>query len=65
MTTATAQAATNLAFIKFTLTKLHGTNGKISFGGKFIFDGLKSIHWQFLLMPDRFLYMTYCQCKED
>jgi len=36
MTTATAQAAPNIAFIKFTLAKLGRTNRKVCFGGEFI-----------------------------
>jgi hypothetical protein len=35
MTTATAQAAPNLAFIKCTLAKPGQTNGKVCFGDKF------------------------------
>jgi hypothetical protein len=36
MTTATAQANPNIAFIKFTLAKLGRTNCEVCFGGEFI-----------------------------
>jgi hypothetical protein len=36
MTTATAQAFANIAFIKFTLAKLGRTNCKVCLGGKLV-----------------------------
>jgi hypothetical protein len=50
MITATAQAAPNIAFIKYRLAKLGRTNGKVYFGGEPV---ARSFPFQIRFLPSR------------